>query len=142
MTAPRKQVLDHGQLIKRQKALADFGEFALRSDDLDAVLSEACRLVSDAVETRRSKVLEIQEGGQKLRVRAAGGWQPDIVGLELDMEDHSSETYSIRTGEPVITQDITKEERFKTPDFMQAAGVAALANVPIFLSGNRTFGLL
>ncbi|WP_245441786.1 PAS domain S-box protein [Rhizobium leguminosarum] len=142
MTGPRKQVLDHGQLIKRQKVLADFGEFALRSDDLDAVLREACRLVSDAVETRRSKVLEIQKGGQKLRVRAAVGWQPDIVGLELDMEDHSSETYSIRTGEPVITQDITKEERFKTPDFMRAAGVAALANVPIFLPGNRTFGLL
>ncbi|MBB4483233.1 MULTISPECIES: hypothetical protein [Rhizobium] len=100
MTGPRKQVLDHGQLFKRQKVLADFGEFALRSDDLDAILSEACRLVSDAVDTRRSKVLEIQEGGQKLRVRAAVGWQPDIVGLELDMEDHSSETFSIGPASP------------------------------------------
>ncbi|MBB2675757.1 UNVERIFIED_ORG: PAS domain S-box-containing protein [Rhizobium esperanzae] len=142
MTRPRKQVLDHGQLLKRQKVLADFGEFALRSDDLDAILFEACRLVSDAVETQRSKVLEIHEGGKKLRVRAAIGWQPDIVGLELDMDDYSSETYSIRTGEPVITQDITREERFRIPMFMKEAGVAALANVPIFLPANRAYGLL
>ncbi|EJB02159.1 PAS domain S-box [Rhizobium leguminosarum bv. trifolii WSM597] len=135
-------MLDHRQLIKRQQLLADFGEFALRSDDLDQVLREACRLVSDAVETRRSKVLEIQGGGEKLRVRAAVGWQPDIVGLELDMDDHTSETYSIRTGEPVITQDVTTEKRFKTPNFMREAGVAALANVPIFLPGNRAYGLL
>jgi PAS domain S-box-containing protein len=141
-TEPRKQVLDHDQLLKRQSVLADFGEFALRSDDLDAVLKEACRLVGEALGTERSKILEIQTGQEKLLVRAAVGWEPDIVGLEMDMGDHSSETHSINVGEPVITKDISKEDRFEVPGFMKDAGVVALANVPIFLPNRKAYGLL
>jgi hypothetical protein len=37
-----QQVLQ--QMHKRQRVLADFGDFTLQSEDLDAVLTEACRL--------------------------------------------------------------------------------------------------
>jgi hypothetical protein len=57
-------------LLTRQKVLADFGDFALQSEDLDAVLTEACRLVGEALGTGRSKVLEIEPGGQSLFLRA------------------------------------------------------------------------
>jgi hypothetical protein len=65
---------------KRQRVLAAFGEFALQSEDLDAVLTEACRLVSEALGTERAKVLEIQAGTHSLFVRAGVGWAPGIVG--------------------------------------------------------------
>jgi PAS domain S-box-containing protein len=130
-------------MILRQKVLADFGEFALRSDDLDAVLTEACRLVGGALGTGRAKILEIQENGQCLFVRAGVGWEPDVVGrVRLPMSERSSETYSIMEGKPVITQDIAKDERFEVPDFMKEAGVVALANVPIFVPGGQAYGLL
>ncbi|MCJ8517423.1 PAS domain S-box-containing protein [Pseudorhizobium tarimense] len=58
------------------------------------------------------------------------------------MSEHSSETYSIRSGAPVITQDISKEDRFKIPHFMKDAGVVALANVPIFVPGREPYGHL
>ena len=45
---------DLERVIKRQQLLADFGEFALRSQDLDKVLAEACRLVSEASPKRRT----------------------------------------------------------------------------------------
>jgi PAS domain S-box-containing protein len=137
---------DHKQnedMLKRQQVLADFGEFALESENLDEVLAEACRLVADVLGTGRSKILEIQNAGECLFVRAGVGWDPDVVGhLHLPMSEHSSETFAIQEGRPVITQDIGKEERFQVPEFMRKAGVVALANAPIFLPGRKPYGLL
>ena len=134
-------------LLRRQRVPADFGDFALRSENLDAVLHEACRLVAEALGTGRAKVLEIErregEEGESLLVRAGVGWAPGVVGhLRLPMGEHSSESYSIRAGEPVISQDIAREERFEVPPFMKDAGVVALANVPVFLPGRKVYGLL
>ncbi|MBP28903.1 GAF domain-containing protein [Methylobacterium sp.] len=133
----------HGQMMKRQQVLADFGDFALGSESLDAVLNEACKLVGEALGTGRAKILEIQDDGACVLVRAGVGWDPGIVGhLRLPMSERSSETYSIRAGKPVITQDVRQEERFEIPEFMKEAGVIALANVPIFVPGRKAYGLL
>ncbi|MCR0983842.1 PAS domain S-box protein [Roseomonas populi] len=134
---------DVEQMIQRQKALADFGEFVLHCEDLDEILHEACRLVGETLGTGRAKILEIQEGGKELFVRAGVGWAEGVVGhLRLQIEEHSSETYSIEKRVPVVTQDISKEDRFEVPEFMKVAGVVALANAPILLPGGRAYGLL
>ncbi len=132
-----------GVFLKRQRALADFGDFALQSEDLDEVLTEACRLVGEAMATGRAKVLEIEEGGRSLLVRAGVGWKRGILGkLRLPADENSPETYSIRARRPVITQDVSKEDRFEIRGFMKKAGVVALANVPVLLPGGRAYGLL
>jgi PAS domain S-box-containing protein len=134
---------DVEQMARRQRLLADFGEFAQRSEDLDEILTEACRLVSEALGTKHAKVLEIQHDGQSLLVRAGVGWDPGIVGkLRLEMRERSSETFSIKAGRPVITRDIREEDRFDVPPFLKDAGVVALANVPVLLPGGRPYGLL
>lgn len=127
---------DLQHLIKRQQLLAEFGDFALRTESLDEILTEACSLVGEALGTTRAKVLEIQRDEQSLLVRAGVGWKPDIVGrLRLPLHEHSSEAYAIKAGKPVIIQDISKEDRFDVSAFMKEAGVVALANVPILLPG-------
>jgi PAS domain S-box-containing protein len=134
---------DLDRMSRRQQLLADFGEFALRSQDIDKVLNEACRLVSDALHTARAKILEIQHGGEFLLVRAGVGWDDGIVGhAQIDMAENTSESFSIKAGEPVISPDINDEDRFDVPPFMRAAGVVALVNTPIFLPGGRPYGLL
>ncbi len=55
---------DHHALLRQQTALARFGELALRSDDLDEILTEACRLVGEALGTDLAKVMELQEDGR------------------------------------------------------------------------------
>ena len=136
-------MLDREHLVSRQRALADFGDLALRSESLDEILTEACRLVSEALGATRAKVLEIETGGQSLLLRAGVGWKPGLVGrLRLQMSEHSSETFSIKAGKPVVTRDIRKEDRFEVPAFLRDAGVVALVNVPIFLPGGRAYGLL
>ncbi|MGI3776805.1 MAG: PAS domain S-box protein [Janthinobacterium lividum] len=134
---------DREQLLGRQQVLADFGDLALRSEDLDHVLTEACRLVSEALGTTRAKVLEIRREEGSLLVRAGVGWDEDVVGrARVALDERSSETYALEAGEPVITQDIGEEDRFGVPAFMREAGVVALANVPIVLPGGRVYGLL
>lgn len=66
----------YAEMMKRQWVLADFGEFALHSDNLDEVLSEACRLVGEALGTGRAKILEIQDDGQWLDARRLGSPDP------------------------------------------------------------------
>jgi hypothetical protein len=41
--------------------LARFGELALRSNDLDEILTEACRLAWEALGTDLAKVVELQQ---------------------------------------------------------------------------------
>src|SRR5215204_3096019 len=42
-------------LLDQQRVLAEFGEFALRAENLDGILNEACRLVADALRTDLAK---------------------------------------------------------------------------------------
>ena len=134
---------DLEQILKRQRVLADFGEFTLSSDDIDAVLTEACRLVGEALGTGRAKILEIQDDGQCLFVRAGIGWAAGVVGhLRLPMNEYSSETFAISESKPLFIRDIREEPRFGVPPFMKEAGVIALANVPIRLPGGKAYGLL
>ena len=134
---------DRKQIMARQRVLADFGDFALRHDNLDEVLAEACRLVGEALGTDLAKVLEIEQDQQHALVKAGVGWRPGIVGEKrLSMSERSSEAYSIKVGHPVITEDIGKEDRFELPDILKEHGVVALVNVPIFLPGGQPYGLL
>ena len=41
------------EMIRRQRALADFGDFVLDHEDLDAVLNESCRLIARSRAERR-----------------------------------------------------------------------------------------
>ncbi|KTS76328.1 histidine kinase [Pseudomonas oryzihabitans] len=130
-------------LIHRQKLLADFGDFALRCEDLDEILTRACQLVGDALSTDLSKVLEIERGAHQALVRAGVGWQPGVVGqARISLGERSSEAYSIKVSRPVITPDIEREERFDLPEFLREHGVVALVNVPILLPGGKPYGLL
>ena len=66
---------EHAQMMKRQQVLADFGDLALQSADLDHILTEACRHVSEALGTKRVKILELQHEEGCLLVRAGVGWE-------------------------------------------------------------------
>ena len=132
-----------GQL-SQQTALARFGEFALKSDNLDAILHEACRLVGGALGTQVAKVMEVQPGSQTMLVRSGVGWPPGVVGHRTtDFGTRTAEHLALQTGEPVISPDIKAESRFEYPDFVKANGVQALATVLIVGAGERpAYGVL
>lgn len=131
------------ELVERQRALARFGDYVLGCEDLQKVLSQACRLIAQALDVNFSKILEIERGRNSALVLAGSGWDEGVVGIaRVDLGGRSSEAYALDLGKPLIMQDIAVETRFDIPDFMRAHGVVALVNVPIFLPGGQAFGLL
>ncbi|KAA2211587.1 PAS domain S-box protein [Teichococcus oryzae] len=135
---------NYPELLRQQAALARFGELALRSDNLDEILAEACRLVGEALGTDLAKVMELREDGETLLVRAGVGWKPGVVGeTTVKASDMTSEAHALKTGEPMISPDIAQETRFSYPPFLLDNGVRAVANVPIIGSdGKPPFGIL
>ncbi len=135
---------DHQRLLRHETTLAKFGELALKSDDLDEILTEACRLVGEALGTDLAKVMEMQADGETLSVRAGVGWKPGVVGeMIIKLMDHTSEGQAFKTGEPVISPDIDQETRFQYPAFLTDNGVKAVANVLIIGGKDKPpFGIL
>ncbi len=130
--------------LQLQVVLAKFGELALRSDSLDEILTEACRLVGEGLGTDLAKVMELGDDSQTLSVRAGVGWKPGVVGhATLKAVEGTSEGYALKTGEPMISPDIETETRFTYPPFLTDNGVRVVVNVVIIGSEDRPpFGIL
>jgi len=135
---------DIQRVLRQQAVLAQFGELALKSENLDEILTQACLLVGQALGTDLAKVVELQPDGQTLRVRAGVGWKPGVVGVaEVNLSERSSESHAIWTGEPMISPDINEETRFEYADFLKDNGVRAIVNVAILGSEKKApFGVL
>jgi PAS domain S-box-containing protein len=134
---------DHRDTARRQRALADFGDLALRGEDLQVILDEGCQIVTGALGTNLGKILEVDLVGNTALVRAGVGWEPGIVGeMSIPLSKESSVGYAINEHKPVLTSDISAETRFDIPLFMREHGVVGLVNVPIFLPGGSPYGLL
>jgi two-component sensor histidine kinase len=132
------------ELLGQQRVLARFGEMALASEDLDEILAEACRLVGDALGTDLAKVVEVQPDGRTLLVRAGVGWRPGIVGrMRTDLADPAPEGLALRTGAPIVSPDLAREDRFAVPPFVAEHGVRATVCVPVVGSdGEAAYGVL
>lgn len=132
------------QQLRQNTILAQFGELALQSDNLDQILTEACRLVGEALGTDFAKVVQLQNDGKTLMVRAGVGWKEGVIGVAtIDAADDTSEGFALKTGEPMVSPDIDKETRFRYADFLIDNGARAVANVIIIGGSNRPpFGLL
>jgi len=141
---PDEPEVGRDRSLRHQDVLAKFGELALKSDDLDQILKEACRLVGEGLGTDLAKVMELHEEGMTLHVRAGVGWKPGVVGhVTLDAVGNTSEGYALKTGEPMISPDIETETRFHYPAFLIENGVRAVANVAIIGGrGRPPFGIL
>src|SRR5215207_2300408 len=86
-------------LLDQQRVLAEFGEFALRAEDLDGILNEACRLVGDALRTDLAKVAELLPDGKSMLVRAGVGWKPGVVKeVVVSSDENSAEGLTLRCG--------------------------------------------
>ncbi len=135
---------DRAALLRLQVVLAEFGRFALRSDDCGEILTEACRLVREGLGSDLAKVMQLQEDGTTLLVRAGVGLKPGIVGaVTLQAADGTSEGYVLKTEEATVSSDIATETRFSYAPFLVDHGVRAVANVAIIGGqGRPQFGIL
>jgi two-component sensor histidine kinase len=98
--------------------------------------------VSDAINVDLVKVLELLPDRKTMLVRAGINWNPGVVGhATIPAFDGSSAGYALRTGEPVITENVSTETRFEIPMLLTQHGVKSTVNV-IIRGEHGPFGVL
>jgi two-component sensor histidine kinase len=128
--------------LRQQQLAADFGLFAFKTRDIPGLLQEATRVCAEGLQAKFCKALEHLPAEGKFVVVAGVGWNPGVVGHARVGADIESPTgYAFQTGEPVISNQLSKDDRFRTPQLLVEHGVHRAINVVIRGDGSP-FGVL
>jgi two-component sensor histidine kinase len=131
------------ELMRQQTALAKFGEFTLRTEDLGEILQEGTRLVAEGLHAHFAKILELQDGNRML-VRAGVGWRPGVVGHEVvEADEGTFEASALSTREPIVCPDVARQDKHKVSDLVLDHGIRSFVNVNVLGSPDgRPYGIL
>ncbi len=139
----RKQAADALRARERQQAaVATLGERAIEAADLTSLLEAAVLLVSETLDVRYCKVLELQPNGKSLLLRAGVGWREGSVGHAMVGSGTESQAgYTLLRNEPVISDDLPAETRFRGTDLLKSHGIVSGVTV-LIPTKTRPFGIL
>ena len=132
------------RLLDQQAALADFGSFAFRSNNLQGILDKAAAICATYLDTPYCKVCRFRPQHNDLLIVAGYGWQPDVIGKAISKADSTSPGgRAFITGKPVVCPDLAESEGFVLPSFYAQHGIVATINVVIQgTNGDDAYGIL
>jgi len=135
ITDRKRAEAEHERRAARQAALAGLGERALEGLAPDVLMVDAVAIASEGLAAPLARVLEYEGDRGELRLRAAVGFPPELVGTAVGDEDAFA-GHALQAGRPVVMED----ERF-LQGMLEEHGAAGGASVTI---GRREapFGVL
>ncbi len=129
--------------FRQQEIVAEFGRFCLSTNSFQGILDRASVAAADGLDVGLAKVLEYRSGDMAFRVRSGVGWKDGVVGHALLGGDLQSPAgYAFRTGKPVVSNHLTGEQRFRTPQLLAEHGIQSALNVLISDGDAEPFGVL
>jgi hypothetical protein len=130
------------QRIRQQELLAELGVLALQRTSFIDMLDQTARMTAEGLEAEYCKVMEYIPAENRLLVRAGVGWGEGVVGAASVGADFESPAgYALRTGNPVISNHLENEQRFRTPELLVKHGIRRAMNV-ILQGDGSPFGVL
>jgi two-component sensor histidine kinase len=128
--------------VRQQNILAELGVTALQGASFKQLLDDAARLTAEGMQAEFCKILEHIPAERCFLVRAGVGWEPGVVGAARIGDDIASPGgFAVRTGQPVISNHLENEQRFRTPELLVKHGIRRAMNV-ILQGDGRPFGVL
>jgi two-component sensor histidine kinase len=128
--------------IRQQELLAELGVAALKRTSLNDLLKSTVRLAAEGLEAEFCKVLEYLPAENRFVLVEGVGWKPGLIGVaSVDADLESPSGFALRTGQPVISNHLEHEERFRTPELLRTHGVRRAINV-ILEGDGAPFGVL
>ena len=110
--------------------IAAFGLAALREPDQQALLDDVCRIAADGMGSRFAKVLEYDAERDDFLLRAGVGWREGEVGhARIEAGTGSAAGFALKTGLPVMSNELAQEKRFRTPALLREHGIERALNV-------------
>jgi PAS domain S-box-containing protein len=138
----RTSELEGRARARQQAAVAELGQQALGSTDLQQLMEDAVGSVAEVLDVEYSKVLELLPGAEELLLRAGVGWDEGLVGRATVGAGRDTQAgYTLLSEEPVICKDLRSEGRFRGHRLLHEHGVLSGMTVIIRPEG-RPFGIL
>ena len=118
--------------VRQQGVVADLGQQALETDDLDQLMHDAAAAVAETLDNEYAKVLELLPGGEAVLLRQGVGWRDGLVGQARVPTDRDSQAgYTLLSEQPVIVDDLRTEDRFSGPELLTSHDVVSGISVII-----------
>ncbi|MFP8955420.1 PAS domain-containing protein [Natrialbaceae archaeon A-CW3] len=112
--------------LRQQEVVADLGQRALETDDLETLLATACELVVDTLDGDCAALREVCSNGEYASIRRGIGWDETHAELEpVSFEPGSHLAYVLAADEPVIIEDLSAENRFSVGSWLAAHRVVS-----------------
>jgi two-component sensor histidine kinase/putative methionine-R-sulfoxide reductase with GAF domain len=132
---------------RRMRLVARFGRFAAAgSDDVQALLDEACCVAADGLASGFAKLLVYLPGERAFVLQAGVGWHDGLVGhARLDADIGTAAGFAWHSGRSVVSNDIVAEGRFRVPPILVEHGIGSSINVVVPTAGGddeAAFGVL
>jgi len=109
---------------RQQEVVADLGQRALGSEDLDGLFDEAVDLVTETLDSDYCKVFDLDRRAEDLVVRASAAMAPERVGsAAVDVGRQSQAGYTLLADEPIVVEDMAAEDRFERPGNLVAGDI-------------------
>ncbi len=104
---------------RQQAVVAELGQLALETDDLDQLMADAVREVADVLDTDYCTVLDLDASRQELQVRHGVGWDDAVIGsASVDAGEGTQSGYALASEEPVVVDDFGTETRFDAAELL------------------------
>ena len=124
-----------------QTVVAALGQFALTSNNLEALLNQAVILVGQTLDVEFAEIFKRLPDGQLL-LQAGTGWNSEQIGRAKLASDNATQIgYTLISGEPVVMTDSKTETRFTASPLLAGHGIVSGVTVAIPTHG-EAFGVL
>lgn len=117
--------------VRQQEVVAELGQQALETDDIDQLLQETLRAVTETLETEYGEILEFRTERDSLVLHSGHGWDDVDVGSRIPAGVDSQAGYTLLSEHPIIVDDLQADERFSEPALLADHDVSAGVSVII-----------
>jgi PAS domain S-box-containing protein len=144
MTERRKAEEDRARRAVQQEALAELGIHAVRARGLQPLLDKAVEQVVKTLGTAACEVLELQPDEQTFMLRAAIGWEAELLGEATVLAGRDSLAgRALASAEPVVGEELASEIRSGGLPSVREHGLVNGMSVVIPMAGERRpYGVL
>lgn len=127
---------------RQQQVVVDLGQRALSGLSLPQLMDETVELVAQTLDLDQCSILELLDGEDTLIMRSGTGWPGGVVGeLRIPTGEGTLAGFSLQVGEPVVTPDTGREDRYAIHPLLQELSVRSALSV-IVRAKTRPFGVI
>lgn len=120
------------QRERQQAAVADLGQLALASNDLPSTFRRAVTVLAAQLDCSHAKILDIDREKDDFVLRGAYGFDKAEIGETRVPGGLASQAgFTLRSGHPVIVEDVGRETRFATSALLAGSGIVSGMSVPL-----------